>query len=268
MTAPDASTVQADEPAARDRGSSGLARLLPSGRTGTVMERGLRYIWRDPKIKAAWVTSLAIGLIIPVVNALQGTGSVYFSCFASGLVGMQMYNQYGQDGSAFWMVAATISSPRDAYVELRARAFTLLMITLPYAALTTTLTAGLLGAWSRIPVVLGLSFALLGAMLSIGAWTSAFAPYSIPQDGRRNVAAGQQGIAWISIFGGMAAAALICSPVIALTIWLTVTDSPWAWLLLPVGTGYGALVTWLSLRLAAPRTANRLPEILLAVNKA
>ena len=62
----------------------GLGRLLPAGRTGTVMERSLRYVWRDPKTKAAWVTSLAIGLIVPVFNALQGTGSIYFACFAAG----------------------------------------------------------------------------------------------------------------------------------------------------------------------------------------
>ena len=270
MTAPDASTLQAAEPAARDRvpsGRTGVARLLPSGRTGTVMERSLRYVWRDPKTKAAWVAALAIGLIVPVFNALQGSGSVYFSCFAAGMIGMQMYNQYGQDGSAFWMVAATVSSSRDAYVELRGRAFALLLITLPYATLVTALTAGLLGDWPKLPESLGLSFALLGAMLGTGAWTSALFPYSIPQDSHRNVAVGQQGLAWISVFGGMAAAAVLCAPVIALTIWLNVTDSPWTWLLLPAGTAYGAAITWLSLRLAAPRTASRLPEILAAVSK-
>ncbi|MEU6538038.1 transporter [Streptomyces sp. NPDC047000] len=272
MTSPDASTLQAAEPASRGRGRgpadrSGAARLLPSGRTGTVMERSLRYVWRDPKTKGAWGAALAIGLIVPVFNALRDTGSVYFSCFAAGMIGMQMYNQYGQDGSAFWMVAATVASPRDAYVELRGRAFALLLVILPYAVLVTSLTAGLLGDWPKLPEVLGLSFALLGAMLATGAWASALFPYSIPQDSHRNVAAGQQGLAWISVFGGMAAAAVLCSPVIALTIWLNVTGSPWTWLLLPVGTAYGALVAWLSLRLAAPRTASRLPEILAAVSK-
>jgi ABC-2 type transport system permease protein len=233
------------------------------------MERSLRYVWRDPKTKAAWVTSLAIGLIVPVFNALQGTGSVYFACFAAGMLGIQMYNQFGQDRSAFWMVATTISSPRDAYVELRGRALALLLITLPYAALVTALTTALLGDWSELPEVLGLSFALLGAMLATGAWTSARFPYSIPQEGYKNVAPGQTGLAWISIFGGMIAAALVCAPVIAVAIWLNVSEDgeAWSWLLLPVGAGYGAAVTWLGLRLAAPRTAARLPEILMAVSK-
>ncbi|CAL9480276.1 transporter [Streptomyces sp. enrichment culture] len=269
MTAPDGSTIQSDTKAVRERGSAGPARWLPAGRTGTTMERTLRYVWRDPKTKAAWVTSLAIGLIVPVFNAWQGTGSVYFACFAAGMLGIQMYNQFGQDTSAFWMVAMTISSARDAYVELRARALALLLITLPYATLVTVLTTAMLDDWRTLPEALGLSFALLGAMLATGAWTSARFPYSIPQEGYKNVAPGQVGLAWVSIFGGMIGAALLCAPVIALTIWVNVSagSGDLGWLLLPVGAVYGAVLTLAGLRLAAPRTAGRLPEILTAVSK-
>ncbi|MBC7274764.1 MAG: transporter [Streptomyces sp.] len=271
MTSPDGSTLQAaGDGAARERtGAGGLARLLPGGRTGTVMERSLRYVWRDPKTKAAWVTSLAIGLIVPVFNALQGTGSIYFACFAAGMLGILMYNQFGQDTSAFWMVAMTISSTRDAYVELRARALALLVITLPYATLVTVLTTAMLGDWASLPEVLGLSFALLGAMLATGAWASARFPYSIPQEGYKNVAPGQSGLAAFAIFGGMVAAALLCLPVIVAAIWLHTSagGEDWTWLLLPGGTAYGAAITVAGLRLAAPRTAARLPEILAAVSK-
>ncbi|MFE2045657.1 transporter, partial [Streptomyces sp. NPDC059477] len=242
MTAPDGSTLRAaSEKSVRDRSASGLARLLPGGRTGTVMERSLRYVWRDPKTKAAWVTSLAIGLIVPVFNALQGTGSIYFACFAAGMLGIQMYNQFGQDTSAFWIVAMTVSSTRDAYVELRGRALALLVITLPYAAFVTVLTTAMLGEWERLPEVLGLSFALLGAMLATGAWTSARYPYSIPQEGYKNVAPGQSGLAFVSILGGMVAAALLCAPVIVLAVLARVSaeGDVWGWLLLPVGTVYG-----------------------------
>lgn len=269
MTTPDGSTLAAAEPdKGTSRTSGALGALLPPGRTGTVMERSLRYVWRDPKTKAAWVTSLAIGLIVPLFNALQGTGSVYFACFAAGMLGILMYNQFGQDTSAFWMVAMTISSTRDAYVELRGRALALLLITLPYATLVTVLTTALLGDWAALPEVLGLSFALLGAMLATGAWSSARFPYSIPQEGYKNVAPGQAGLAWISILGGMVAAALLCAPVLALAIWLHASGaSSWSWVLLPLGAAYGAVVTELGTRLAAPRVARRLPEILTAVSK-
>ncbi|MEV8419051.1 transporter [Streptomyces niveus] len=269
MTAPDGSTVAAASGPARKESASGLGRLLPEGRTGTVMRRSLLYVWRDPKTKAAWITSLAIGLIVPLVNALQGNGSIYLACFAAGMLGIQMYNQFGQDTSAFWMVALTISSTRDAYLELRARAFALLLITLPYSALVTVGTAALLGDWRALPDALGLSFALLGAMMATGALASARFPYSIPQDsGYKNVAPGQAGLAWISILGGMLGGAVLCAPVIALTIALHVSGADaWTWVVLPTGTAYGALIAWAGIRLAAPRTASRLPEILSAVSK-
>ncbi|MEV6795501.1 transporter [Streptomyces sp. NPDC051320] len=268
MTAPDGSTLAASGPG-RKESAAGISRFLPGGRTGAVMLRTLRYIWRDPKTKAAWIASLAIGLIVPLFNAIQGSGSVYFSCFAAGMLGIQMYNQFGQDTSAFWMVAQTISSERDAYAELRSRALALLVITLPYTALVTVVTAALLGVWSALPEAMGLAFALLGAMLGTGAVTSARFPYSIPQDNaHKNVAPGQAGLAWISIFGGMVSAALLCSPVIALLITLHVTGARgWLWVLLPLGAVYGALAGWLGLRVAAPQAAARLPEILTAVSK-
>ncbi|MEV7866847.1 transporter [Streptomyces sp. NPDC088124] len=275
MTAPDGSTLGAGQPGRREATAAArgpgraLAGVFPEGRTATVMKRSLRYVWRDPKTKAAWATSLAIGLIVPLFNALQGRGTIYFACFAAGMLGIQMYNQFGQDTSAFWMVALTISSTRDAYLELRARALALLVVTLPYSALVTVATAAVLGNWHALPEALGLSFALLGAMLATGAVASARFPYSIPQDsGYKNVAPGQAGLAWISIFGGMLGAALLCAPVLALTIWLHISDlADRSWLLLPVGTAYGALIALGGLRLAAPQTARRLPEILTAVSK-
>ncbi|WP_055533684.1 hypothetical protein [Streptomyces graminilatus] len=270
MTSPDGSTLQAAEPAGkRERRSGGLARLLPDGRTGTVMERSLRYTWRDPKTKAAWATSLVIGLLVPVFNVLKGTGSVYFACFAAGMLGVQMYNQFGQDSSAFWLVAMTISSTRDARAELRGRALAILLISLPYTVLVVVVTTALLHDWAGLPKALGLSLALLGAMLAAGTWSSARFPYSIPQEGYRNVAPGQSGLATAAIFGGMIGAVLLCAPVIALTIWLSVEagGDRWSWLLPPVGAGYGALLVYLGLRLSAPQTARRLPEILAAVSK-
>ncbi|MDV9190211.1 transporter [Streptomyces sp. SR27] len=271
MVEPDGSTIGAAPDSGREKaaGSGLLGRLLPEGRTGAVMERSLRYIWRDPKTKAAWVTSLAIGLIVPLFNAFQGSGSIYFACFASGMLGIQMYNQFGQDTSAFWMVAQTISTSADAYAELRARALALLTITLPFTTLVTAVTAGVLGQWSRFPEALGLAFALLGAMLASGAVASASLPYSIPQDsGYKNVVPGQGGLAWMSILGGMVAATVLCAPLIAATIYLHVSDQgSLLWLVLPVGALYGALLAWAGLKAAAPRTARRLPEILAAVSK-
>ncbi|MEU7073527.1 transporter [Streptomyces narbonensis] len=272
MVEPDGSTIGAssDKGVREKSGGTGLlGRMLPVGRTGATMERTLRYIWRDPKTKAAWVTSLAMGLIVPLFNAFQGTGSIYWACFASGMLGVQMYNQFGQDTSAFWMVAQTISTTADAYAELRARALALLSVTLPFTALVTVATAAVLGDWSTLPEALGLSFGLLGALLGSGAVASAVFPYSIPQDsGYKNVVPGQGGLAWMSILGGMIGSMLLCAPLIGATVYLHLSDQQsLLWILLPAGVVYGALLVQAGLKLAAPRTARRLPEILTAVSK-
>lgn len=67
----------------------------------------------------------------------------------------------------------------------------------------------------------------------------------------------------------MVSAALLCAPVIALTIWANVSANgdEWSWVLLPIGAVYGTAITLAGLRLAAPRTARQLPEILVAVSK-
>ncbi|MFE7134176.1 transporter [Streptomyces sp. NPDC057638] len=268
MTEPDGSTVAAAGPD-RSARSGGLGALLPEGRTGTVMRRSLIYMWRDPKTKGAWVSGLAIGLLVPLFNALQGMGSVYFACFAAGMLGLHMYNQFGQDTSAFWMVAQTLSTPRDAYEELRARALALLVITLPYSAVVVVVIAAVVGEWAFLPSALGLTFAVLGAMLATGAVSSARFPYSIPQDSAyKNVAPGQGSIAYLSLLGGMLASTVLCLPVIALTVWMHLTDGHgYLWTVLPLGSLYGLLVAWAGLRIAAPWTAERLPEILTAVSK-
>ncbi|MFE1556559.1 transporter [Streptomyces sp. NPDC058734] len=270
MVTPDGSTLAAAKPEKDRGGAGGFWSLLPGGRTGAVMQRTLRYAVRDPKTKSAWVSSLAVGAIVPVFNALQGTGSVYLACFGAGMLGVQMYNQFGQDTSAFWMVAQTISSPRDAFGELRARAGALALVTVPYTVLVTVATAALVGNWSGFPAALGLGLGLLGSMLCTGALASAYFPYSIPTEGAfKNVAPGQGGLAWLGIVGGMVSSAVICSPVIGLTVYISLADDPGALglLALPIGIAWGLLATWAGLRLAAPAVFRKLPEILTAVSK-
>ncbi|MDX6329345.1 MAG: type transport system permease protein [Streptomycetaceae bacterium] len=267
MVSPDASTLRTSEAKARKARSTGLSRFLPAGRTGTVMERQFRYAWRDPRAKAAWATALAVGLLLPVVSAVQH-GSVYSSCWAAGLLGLQMYNQFGADGSAFWTVAATISTRRDAYAELSARALSIAVVAIPYVAAVTIGAALLLDRAGAIPETLGLSFALLGALIATGTFASVRFPYAVPHDNPfGNAAPGQGGLATLSVFAGGAMGSALCIPPLAVLIWLHIAGHHgWLWLLLPGGALYGAALAVGGLRFTAPRMVGRLPEILAAVS--
>ncbi|MFK8848568.1 transporter [Streptomyces sp. Ac-502] len=271
MTSPDSSTLQAVEKdsARKQRASGGgLQRLLPESRTGTVILRMMRYAWRDPKSKMSWAMAFAVGLLVPVISAVQGGGSIYTAFSAPALLGMQMYNQFGQDTSAFWMVASTISSPRDAYLELRARGLGLALVGVPFVTLVVIGSAAFLGPWSAFFDVYGLALALLGSLVATGAMASALFPYSIPAESNKNIAAGQGAIAWFSLFGGMLVSGVLAAPMAGLLIWLHVADlHALLWLLLPVGAAYGVGIAVLGMRVAAPLVARRLPEILSAVSK-
>jgi ABC-2 type transport system permease protein len=233
------------------------------------MQRTLRYAWRDPKTKVGWASALGVGVLVPVVMSVQGQGSPYQACWAAGLLGLQMYNQFGQDYSGFWLVASTISSPRDAAAELRGRMLSIALVGMPYVVVVTVLATGLLGDWGMLPEALGLALTLLGSLVATGAWTSTRFPYSIPQDnGYKNVAPGQGSLAYLSIFGGMLIGAVLSSPVLALTIGLHLGGlHGLLWLVLPVGVAYGLALPVLAQRLVAPRVVARLPEILAAVSK-
>ncbi|MFI9721416.1 transporter [Streptomyces sp. NPDC052396] len=269
MTSPDSSTLAAAEPE-RKRLGTGLLRLLPAGRTGAVMLRTLRYVLRDPKTRMSWTSQLVVGALVPFLNVAQHRGNSYWAFMAVALVGGMMYNQFGQDGSAFWMVMQTINGRRDAYLELRGRALALALPSVPYLVLLVSALTAFSGQWGAFWEVLGLGLALLGTMFATGAVTSVVLPYTIPQGSAfKNVAPGQTSIAWLGMLGGLLMAAAQCVPLAALTVWLHLSGHHgWLPVLLPLGAGYGLLMAWAGLRIAAPRLVRRLPEILTAVGKA
>lgn len=270
MTSPDSTTLTTTR-ARRGRGTMAGGRAQPAfltGRTATVMQRTLRHAWRDPKTKMSWAISVGMGLLMPLVFAAQGSATTYHACWAACMLGLLMYNQFGQDYSAFWLVVQTISGPRDAYLELRARALAITLIGVPYTAIVVVIAAATSNGWAVLPQATGLALALLGATVGTGAVASARFAYTIPQSGvMRNVAAGQSSLVWYSIVAGMLVGGLLCAPVIGLTIWLNSTADGWLWTVLPLGVGWGVLMAYTGLRLAAPQVSGRLPEILHAVSR-
>lgn len=275
MVSPDASTIAAAPAEAGRRGprtgragraGRGPRLRLPEGRTGTVMQRQFRYMWRDPRAKAATASGLAVGLLLPLVAVVQH-GSVYQCLWAAGLLGVQMYNQFGTDGSAFWMVVSATADRRDAELELRGRALSVACVAFPYVTVVTTGAAILLGEVGALAETLGLSYAFLGALVGVGCAASVRFPYAVPRDNPfANAAPGQSGVVALNVLGGTLTGAVLSLPVIVPVIALHVTGHHGLlWLALPVGAAYGAALAALAVRLTAPWMLRRLPEILATV---
>ncbi|MDH6578406.1 transporter [Kitasatospora sp. MAP5-34] len=244
-------------------GRSRAAAFLPEGRVGAVMQRHLRYAWREPRAKAAVFTSLGMTVVFCVLSVVQGWASVYVVALAGLMLGLQMVNLFGMDGSAFWMVSATLSTPAHAREELRGRAFAVLSYAVPSALVLALGLSAATGLWGQLAPALGLTFAALGAGVGLGSLLSVLVPYAMPADGNpmRNAAPGQSGVVLLNSFGSLLGVVLLTLPVGGVLAWLLLAAGP-AWLLLAIGPLYGAALAALGIRLAATRLLDRLPEIL------
>ncbi|WP_371497580.1 transporter [Kitasatospora sp. NBC_00374] len=259
MVTADASTL------VRTRGVRGSRAwgLLPDGRVGAVMQRHLRYAWREPRAKAAVFTSIGMTLVFGALSVIQGWASVYVVAAGGLVLGLQMLNLFGMDGSAFWMVAATLGTRAQARDELRGRAYAVLAYAVPVLLVLGFGLAAATGQWGALAPALGLTLAALGAGIGLGGLLSVLAPYAMPADGSpmRTAAPGQTGLVLMNSFGSMLGGTVLTLPVGALLLWLLAVDGP-AWTVLAAGPLYGALVAALGLRFAAGRLLERLPEIL------
>ncbi|MER7766211.1 transporter [Kitasatospora sp. NPDC096140] len=259
MVTADSSTLEVARGVQRSRGWG----FLPGGRTGAVMQRHLRYAWREPRAKAAVFTSIGMTVVICVLSMVQGWASVYLLAMTGTFLGLQMLNLFGMDGSAFWMVAATLRTPADARDELRGRAYAVLSYAIPVTLVLGLVLAAVTGTWAELPAAVGLALALLGCGVALGAMFSVLVPYSMPADSNpmRNAAPGQSGLVMLNSFGSMIGVALLALPVGGYLGWALISDGP-SWPVLLIGPLYGALVAVLGVRMAATRLLERAPEIL------
>ncbi|MFJ5232996.1 transporter [Kitasatospora sp. NPDC088391] len=265
MVTGDSSTLVETAPAAAGRAARGW-RLLPAGRVGAVAQRHLRYAWREPRSKAAIFTGIGMTVVFAALSVVQGHGSVYVVAVGGLMLGLQSANLFGVDGSGFWMVAATLATPREARDELRGRVLAILLYGVPVLLVLAPAMAALTGHWGDLAPALGLTLAAFGTSLGLGCLISVYAPFALPADGNpmRSAAPGQNGVVMFNAFGSMIGVVLGCLPVGGLLAYLLLGHHP-AWPLLPAGVLYGAALALLGIRLSAAPLVRRAPEILAKV---
>jgi ABC-2 type transport system permease protein len=247
-------------------GADRWARLLPPGRAGAAMQRQLRYTWREPRAKVGVATALGMTVVFVLLSAAQGHATVYAAVSGGLLLGMQMLNLFGMDGSAFWLIALTLGTRADARAELRGRALAAASYGVPFTVLLTVVAAALSGQWAQLAETLGLTWALLGCGMAVGPLASVLVPYAMPEGGNpmQNAAPGQAGLVLGAVFGSIFAVVGLCLPVGAAAVLLHIADGP-TWVLLPLGALYGLGAAAVGIRLAARLLMRRLPETLAAV---
>jgi len=257
----------------RRRTAAGRRPLL-SGRAGAVAAKDLRYAWRDPRRKTAWVSALLLGAIVPIASAASGTslhrGTVFVVCSVAALAGLQSFNAIGLDGAATWVNLTTTVSPADPVADLAGKNLAVALVGVPALVAVGLTLAALTGGWRLLPLALATAGCLLGVALGVGNVLSVRAPYAVPErpTGAFATTGAGQGcaIGLLALLGMASVLALLVPPAAVLLGLYAVAPRGWELLGLVLLPAYGAAVCWAGRRLAAAALLDRMPEVLAAIS--
>jgi ABC-2 type transport system permease protein len=265
MVTTDASTARAARPAGR---RAWLQRMHPGGRAGAVAVRELRYNWREPRRRSAWVAAVLFGGIGPFLLLRQdgaGASGVYVVCLTAGIIGLQAANQLGIDGPATWMHVATWRDPRDIRADFAGRNLALALIGAPILLVIAVVLAVIAGSAGSALEPFALACAVLGIAFGVGNVASVLAPFPVPESTTNVFSGGNTGqgcLAGVVVIGSLASTWLLSLPLLAAPL-LTRLDRPvMAASVYLGGIGYGLVMAWLGRYLAGAMVYGRQPELL------
>jgi ABC-2 type transport system permease protein len=225
--------------------------------------------WRDARRRAMLLTSVLIGLFIPVFSS-AGRGGLVMLPFAGLWVVafsmLQVSNLYGFDGTSVWH---TIVTPGAARADVRGRQWAWGLIVGPVAILAGLVLPGVADRAWAYPWVLGVLPAMLGGGAGFMLLLSVYWAFPMPaQRGGNPFNSGSRPGCSRGLVRLVSMLFLLVSalPSLALLIVGQVTASPLvSWLAVPVGVATGAFTAWWLGRLAQQRLLDRGPELLAQV---
>jgi ABC-2 type transport system permease protein len=275
-------------PAPARRGVTGgaVGQLFPRAvgwarrdRFGALVAREARYWWRDARRRANLITVAVVGIFVPVMVNLGGSGFdvgaeqgftvpdtaspvlVSLSMLFVGLLAaVTLANQFGFDGSAY---AANVVAGVPGQVELRARMTAFSLYVLPMLGLVAIVLAAVLGEPGWIGLMAGTLLATYGAGLAVNCFVSVLGAYSLPETS--NPFALNSGAGLAKSFLTLLAMLATLVAAVPMVVAAALLGDVWLWLALPVGAAYGLGVALLGAHLAGDVLDRRMPELLATV---
>jgi len=259
-------------PSRAGRAKTARRSLLPATPVGAVIGKELRLWWRDARRRAMLLTSVLIGLFIPVFSS-AGRGGLVMLPFAGLWVVafsmLQVSNLYGFDGTSVWQ---TIVTPGAARADVRGRQWAWALIVGPVAILAGLVLPAVAGTQWAYPWVLGLLPALLGGGAGLMLLLSVYWAFPMPvQRGGNPFNSGSRPgcsrglvrlVSWLLLL-------VMALPSVLLLVVGQLDSNPLvSWLAVPVGLAIGAFAAWWLGRLAEQRLLDRGPELLAQVRAA
>ena len=255
--------------ARRKGGKLGFFALFPPTPTGAVAARALTYWIRDPRYGASLLIIPLMVVLLVFLGTQEGAGPslVLFAGPLLGfLLGYGISADVSYDNTAF---ALHVSTGVSGTADRAGRVIACAVFALPVTVLAAVLPCLLLGEAELIPVLLGVSLAVLLGGLGLSSVVSARYTYNVPLPGENafKTPPGSAGRTALVQSLGMLSQIVIVLPVLALAIVALLNDNPlWDWLTLAGGVllGTGLLVG--GIRIGGRWLDRRAPEMLAALS--
>jgi hypothetical protein len=249
---------------------------LISGPSLAIAGKDARYLWRDPQLKGAVLSSLLATAFIFLPNLESGSSHV-----RSGLADQQSVllaplpallvvlilsiNALGLERQGLQTLFLFPVRPLDIFWGKNLVVGALAM---SLAAILSVIKAALTGGWGYIPLALCAGLAAVLTMLACGNVTSVITPFrsrSMRMGDTSSFSAENGCLRSIISMTALAVAAFLLLPVgLALAIPLVTGNDAWLAVTVPVSIVYGIVLYQLATRLIAPVLLRRAPEILAA----
>jgi ABC-2 type transport system permease protein len=245
-----------------------LVRFLPRSPIGAVTAKELRYLWRDPRQRAALFGAIAASFV-PMISFttahLSSSKITVLAVLPAFIIGASATNQFGFDASAYWTNVAAGSGARpDLLGKNIARAF----VSLGLICVIVVGLASLTNGWDYLVPTMCVSAFAFAVVTGMANMTSVTAPVPMPESttnvfssgglGRGTAAVGPSLL--VLVVGGAIvgpfAAAIVLVP--KKPIDLGVVSA--------IALAVGAAAWWGGLALAVKRLTGREPELLEALS--
>ncbi len=244
-----------------------------------VMVKDLRYVWRDPQIKASLLSSLVLLFVVFAPSLTRGDGPPT-GFFAQHLAGYQpllaplpallivltlSLNAFGLERQGFQSLVLTPARPLDV---LWGKNLAVGLVALTAQVALIAGVAAVSGDWNAIPLAVIEGGAATLALLGAGNVTSILMPLRVRQlrMGSNNISSESGCLRsvislaalWVTLFALIPVFLLLLLP-------LLLDHSQWLIFSAPLALFYGFSLYQIATMLIAPRLLKRAPEILSVV---
>jgi ABC-2 type transport system permease protein len=249
--------------AAPGRGGGGGGLRLP-GPVGALLEKDLRMVWRDPRLKAVVLGGLLGPLVLLVLLSRSTRGRPELLLLLASLVGLGTLgsNAFALERSG---LALLFAFPLDRFLLLFAKNLTAVLVRLPGAVLVVMAAALLVGP-VLVPAVMVLLLLTQILAAAVDNYAAILFPSPVPGPRRNPVApnSGAGGLAALAVATASSAVALVVSSPFAFLAWLPLLmRRPLLWLLtLPLALAGAVAVYGMLTAGAASLLVRREPELL------